>query len=60
MAALYLAEIGGPSWARGPVADCATLAEQNIGRWNWWNGMKPDRRNRTVMLNCYRWQAVWL
>ncbi len=29
------------------------------GRWPWHHS-KPDRRNRYVMLNCYRWRAVWL
>lgn len=31
------------------------------GRWPWWHTQsRPTRRNRYVMLNCYRWRAVWL
>ncbi len=31
-----------------------------VVRWDWWNSQKPTRRNRAVMLNCARRQAVWL
>lgn len=30
------------------------------GRWAWWQSGRPDRRNRYVMLNCYRWRVQWL
>lgn len=29
------------------------------GRWPW-HHKRPDRRNRSIILNCYRWRAVWL
>jgi hypothetical protein len=30
------------------------------GRWPWWLSHKPNRRAKTVRLNCYKWEAVWL
>jgi hypothetical protein len=29
-------------------------------RWSWDQSLRPRRSQRTVMLNCYRWEAVWL
>lgn len=34
-------------------------ATEPCARWPW-HYRKPDRRNRFVMFNCYRWEAVWL
>ena len=32
-----------------------------IARWPWhYSQGKPRRNCRTVTVNCYRWQAVWL
>jgi hypothetical protein len=28
-------------------------------RWEWWKH-PPDRRSKTVSLNCYRWILVWV
>ncbi|MDQ0301382.1 hypothetical protein [Ancylobacter polymorphus] len=36
-------------------AECTRPA----GRWPW-HYKRPDRRNRSIVLNCYRWRAVWL
>lgn len=30
-----------------------------VARWTWDNSQRPDRRFKSVMLNCYRWRAVW-
>lgn len=31
------------------------------GRWPWhYQASKPRRGCRSIMLNCYRWAAVWL
>lgn len=30
-----------------------------VGRWPW-HYRRPDRRNKWVTLNCYRWKAIWL
>jgi hypothetical protein len=31
-----------------------------IGRWPWYYSNKPTKQNKTVMLNCYRWNIEWL
>ena len=28
--------------------------------WPYYYSNKPTRRNKTAMLNCYRWNVVWL
>lgn len=30
------------------------------GRFAWYLSSKPTRRNKYVMLNCYRWRLEWL
>ena len=35
-------------------------ATQPAGRWPWHYSSRPCKGCKTVMLNCYRWQAVWL
>ncbi len=30
-----------------------------VADWQWYASNRPDRRNRYVMFNCYRWRAVW-
>ena len=32
---------------------------RRAARWPW-HFRRPDRRNRYVTFNCYRWRAVWL
>lgn len=31
-----------------------------IGQWDWTQSKRPDRRNKTVMYNCFRYRAVWM
>lgn len=33
---------------------------ERFARWSWDQSTKPTRRNKTAMVNCYRWQLVWL
>lgn len=33
---------------------------ERFGRWMWYLSTKPDRRNKTAMVNCCRWALVWL
>lgn len=35
-------------------------ATQFKARWGWDSSNKPDRRNKYIVLNCYRWEVVWL
>lgn len=43
-----------------PVVAYYTDSETtNCKAFNPWSG-RPTRRNKYVMLNCYRWRAVWL
>ena len=37
-------------------AACTRVA----GRYPWHYHSKPKLRNRYIMLNCYRWNLVWL
>ena len=29
-------------------------------RWYWHQSLRPRRSQRTLMFNCWRWEAVWL
>jgi hypothetical protein len=29
-------------------------------RWPWYYSNKPTKRNKTVMMNCYRWNIEWI
>lgn len=31
-----------------------------VAHWRWWMSNRPDRRHKSVMLNCYRWRAEWV
>lgn len=33
---------------------------ERAARWPWWQSNRPDRRNRWVTFNCYRWRVEWL
>lgn len=35
-------------------------ALQPKARFTWWSINKPDRRNKYITLNCYRWRIIWL
>ncbi len=26
---------------------------------DWWRSDKPTRRNKWIMLNCYKWRLIW-
>jgi hypothetical protein len=28
--------------------------------WDWSSPDRPDKRNKTVMFNCYRWNVEWI
>lgn len=28
--------------------------------WAWYNDSRPDKRHKTVMFNCYRYNIVWI
>lgn len=48
-----------PPRCRDVVAYRDPAATEPAGRWPW-HYSKPQRSARTVMLNCWRWRAVWL
>lgn len=31
-----------------------------VAHWACDNSQRPDKRNKTVMFNCYKWKVVWL
>lgn len=31
-----------------------------VARWPWWLSGIPTRRNKHVVINCYRWRLAWL
>lgn len=35
-------------------------AVKPVAHWQWYAERRPDRRFKTVTLNCYRWRIVWL
>jgi hypothetical protein len=53
-------EPGGVNRRRDVVAYRDEASAIPAGRWPWHYSNRPTKRDRRVMLNCYRWRAVWL
>lgn len=33
--------------------------KQPYARFMWWSSSKPTKRNKSVMINCFRWTLKW-